>query len=500
MRWQPRRRAEPARGIRTAATLTFVFVVTATVTRGLCTDSEGYSAIWPANAVMLVALLTLRARLALGVLGVCFVLNLVINTFSGFSLSEAFLASALNVFQATVAAFFTRRFCGGTTDLARLPRFLAFTMIALSVSAIEAGIGTELERVWLGSPVIAFAEWLQWILCDTLGLLIATPVVLALARNWEKGVQKYRVLAEPLILAASSVTLTIFAFSSSQWPFLLLLYPALVFLAFHAHGASMSIAMFCVSLCASALTAHGVGPVASLEPGSYLIRETMLQSYLFSLILTVLLVNSTIGENRRYTRRLSLMKRHLEYLATHDSLTSLINRSCFQGRLMAALERRSYGALFLIDVDYFKQINDTFGHHAGDEFLKEFSQRMAEILKGHNAAIARFGGDEFAVIIPGHFSARAIDHLCASFIRELLLHPYRLADTEYHVTTSIGVTLFGPKDTRREAGDIMRRADIALYEAKRAGRNGYRLFPDGDMPDLLSHTGVRPADTQAVDA
>ncbi|GBR04369.1 hypothetical protein AA21952_1405 [Acetobacter oeni LMG 21952] len=479
--------------------LTLVFMMMAAATRFLCTDSVGYSAIWPPNAILLVALLTLRARLATGVLAVCFLFNLFINRFSALSPSEAVLACAFNLFQATVAAFFTRRFCGGITDLARLRRFLTFTVIALLVSALEAGIGTAIESIWLGIPVRAFAEWLQWVLCDTLGLLIATPVVLTLVRGWKKGLPNSGVLAEPLTVGASSIALTVFAFSSPQWAFLLCMYPALVFLAFHAHGASMSIAMFCVSLCAAALTAHGIGPVAGLEPGHPLIREMMLQSYLFSLVLTVLMVNSTIGENRRYTRRLSLMKRNLEYLATHDSLTSLINRSCFQSRLALALERRSCGALFLIDVDYFKQINDNLGHHVGDEFLKEFSRRMLDFLQAHDTAPARFGGDEFAVIIPGKFSPRTIDYLCGAFIRDLLLQPYRLAETEYRVTASIGVTLFGPEDALRGTGEIMRQADIALYAAKRAGRNGYRLFSHGGMSDILPHAGlIRQANVAAA--
>jgi diguanylate cyclase (GGDEF)-like protein/PAS domain S-box-containing protein len=172
----------------------------------------------------------------------------------------------------------------------------------------------------------------------------------------------------------------------------------------------------------------------------------------------------------------------IEYLALYDPLTNLPNRRLLLDRLQHALHATSRdgrkGAVLFLDLDQFKTLNDTLGHDMGDRMLKQAAQRLEPCVRTSDC-VARFGGDEFAVILEGldpdstaaSESARGVgDKILAELSR-----PYTLGDHERHTTVSIGITLFGeePDDT---PDDIMKRADLAMYQSKDAGRGTVRLF------------------------
>jgi diguanylate cyclase (GGDEF)-like protein len=190
---------------------------------------------------------------------------------------------------------------------------------------------------------------------------------------------------------------------------------------------------------------------------------------------------------RRIARRtveLQQSNAAVQHLAFHDVLTGLPNRALFEDRLNHALaifrrtaERRV--ALLFLDLDRFKMVNDTLGHAAGDTLIREFAQRLAGVVRATDTA-ARLGGDEFAIIQTDIDSVRDIDDLCARII-EAAAAPFVIDGSQLHVGVSIGVALAG-KDGLT-ADELGRRADIALYEVKAAGRGSYRLFtPAMDEP------------------
>lgn len=165
----------------------------------------------------------------------------------------------------------------------------------------------------------------------------------------------------------------------------------------------------------------------------------------------------------------------LSKLAFYDSLTGLPNRNLFNDRLDHALaagqRNRSAFALFCIDIDHFKQVNDTFGHEAGDELLREVAVRLARSVRASDTA-ARWGGDEFVVILDGVADLRLAARIASKLLTECG-EPYVVRGHECRITLSVGSSFY-PRDGH-DAAMLLERADRAMYEVKARGRNGYRI-------------------------
>lgn len=171
-------------------------------------------------------------------------------------------------------------------------------------------------------------------------------------------------------------------------------------------------------------------------------------------------------------------KQDLEQQALADNLTGLANRRLFEQSLDNALAvsqgQESTAAVFMLDLDEFKQVNDIHGHAAGDELLVQVGERLKALVRGRDV-VARFGGDEFAVIL---YHVRGSDEVAevARRIVEKIRQPFQLKEAEVTVGVSIGIALFPRHGDSRQT--LLENADVALYEVKRRGRNGFRFFGD----------------------
>ena len=168
------------------------------------------------------------------------------------------------------------------------------------------------------------------------------------------------------------------------------------------------------------------------------------------------------------------------YLAEYDIMTGLANRSLFQSMMNGAgtpgPNGRSVGALLIVDLDGFKQINDSFGHLIGDECLKLAARRLQGICDDARL-VARIGGDEFAVLVLQR--ERAFIALLAQRIVDALSAPYEIGGRKLSLGASVGAALTDPTRPARLFAD----ADVALYAAKNSGRNTFRLHSrDLDCP------------------
>ncbi len=169
-------------------------------------------------------------------------------------------------------------------------------------------------------------------------------------------------------------------------------------------------------------------------------------------------------------------EQRIHHLAYYDPLTELPNRTMFHGRLLQAMAeaRRSQRlvALLYIDLDRFKNINDTLGHFIGDELLKEAARRLQDSVRECDT-VARLGGDEFVIMLTDLTHATGIAHL-AQQVLATLTAPFQLLGHEVFVTTSAGISVY-PQDAE-SLEDMIKYADTAMYHAKEAGRNNYQFY------------------------
>ena len=185
----------------------------------------------------------------------------------------------------------------------------------------------------------------------------------------------------------------------------------------------------------------------------------------------------------------------IRYLAFYDPLTRLPNRRLLLDRLHQALatsaRRQRQGALLFIDLDNFKTLNDTLGHNLGDSLLQQVAQRLASCVR-EGDTVARLGGDEFVVILedldPTPNEAAAQAKAVGEKIRAALNQTYLLSGRDSHSTPSIGVALFGNKQETVE--QMLKQADLAMYQAKSAGRNVVRFFDPKMQATVTARAGL----------
>lgn len=188
--------------------------------------------------------------------------------------------------------------------------------------------------------------------------------------------------------------------------------------------------------------------------------------------------------------------------AQQDKLTGLPNREAFMERLGQTLLRvragkQSQFAVLFLDFDRFKLINDTLGHEAGDELLRQISRRLQDALRASEAGIegmndvliSRFGGDEFLILIDDLQGARNVIRV-SEHLLEALAPAYNVFSSEVHSMASVGIVIGDPISSNNTADEIVRNADVAMYEAKRSGRGCSVVFNAGMHARLTRHVAI----------
>ena len=203
--------------------------------------------------------------------------------------------------------------------------------------------------------------------------------------------------------------------------------------------------------------------------------------------LTITAVTNLTGQIANFVAAISDIREFKEaqerilLLAFHDPLTQLPNRRLLQDRLQQAIassvRNQHHGAVIFIDLDHFKTLNDTLGHNFGDMLLVEVAHRLQGGVR-EGDTVTRLGGDEFVVVLEGlnKDAKRAATEakIVGKKIGTIINQPYFLQDKEYHISSSIGISLFCSKVV--SVDDLLKQADMAMYKAKSSGRNTLRLF------------------------
>lgn len=171
-----------------------------------------------------------------------------------------------------------------------------------------------------------------------------------------------------------------------------------------------------------------------------------------------------------------LAEEKIKHMAYHDALTGLPNRMLFNDRLATALRMANRNnlvlALMILDLDHFKNVNDTLGHDKGDRLLQLVSERISDCLRASDT-VSRLGGDEFAVLLPQITEAED-SFIVAQKILDALSLPFHFDGHELRMSSSIGIAIY--PDDGRDAETLFKNSDIALYDAKEHGRNNYKVF------------------------
>ncbi len=176
--------------------------------------------------------------------------------------------------------------------------------------------------------------------------------------------------------------------------------------------------------------------------------------------------------------QMAATQQRMEIMATHDALTGLPNRSLARDRFEQAAARRGEHsvAMLYLDLDNFKNVNDTLGHSSGDTLLKQVSERLGTLLRNADT-VARLGGDEFLLVVPEIDDVAAVAEI-ANKVVTCLMAPFDVIGMEIFAGCSLGITMF-PADGA-DFDSLLKKADIAMYRAKEAGRNAFRFW-DGEM-------------------
>ena len=229
-----------------------------------------------------------------------------------------------------------------------------------------------------------------------------------------------------------------------------------------------------------------VAAVGQLD--AYLIKPVAPQTFLQT-IRNALARRGLVAENRSLVERLQRLN---AYQALYDPLTGLPNRALLDDRLSQALAaaRRTGSclAVLFVDLDGFKIVNDLFGHHVGDQLLREMADRLAAARR-QSDTVARFGGDEFVVVCPDIHTSAAACRIAEHLVRELS-QPADVEGVEHRLTASVGIAVTAPGAVSQSPETLLRNADTAMYRAKEGGRAGWELFDDAMRDRVLERFEV----------
>lgn len=448
---------------------------------------ENEVVVWLPNAVLLAALLRFQGQRGWAMAALTLSSDTIANL-SAFTPSVAFQLSVINLIEVSVTYLLMRR--AGAIDLKRIGDLLKFTIAGPLTGALLASfmaaavIDTQLPT---DTPYLTLTR--LWWFGDALGLMIYTPLLLALTRHShpERLSIERPGKIESLILVLLAV-LAVMIFSTyagaikgiSMSPTLLLPITLYIAVRFGIRWTSLTVAL--ISLGISMMLTSGHQPFGNVSIHLEVVRA---QEFILTLCIIGIGFSTLINELRlrerdleervrQRTSDLEASNNKLAALSQTDGLTGIANRRRFDEAMATEWQRAAREgkplALLMLDVDYFKAYNDNYGHQAGDDCLRTIAGLLGDKARRAGDLAARYGGEEFAVIAPATDESNAVN--IAETIRialEQLTLPHGAAPCGI-VTASIGVAVMTP-GRGEQAQILVQRADAALYQAKQRGRN-----------------------------
>ena len=441
----------------------------------LSRQSDGVATIWFSNGILFGLLITQPPRRWLAY----FLLGLGGDTLADVIFGDPFAlaigVSVANSIEVILSAVLLTLLFGAPLHLARRKPLVGFLLVSVVGATALTGLLGAAWTMHFARADSLWEMWRTWYLGDMLGMAILPPLIVILQRPNFFGILHPRRAPRTLLVLSIPVLTTALIFLDSRDPLLFFLFPALLLVAFRLGYPGTVLNLVLLTLLVIGLTIRGRGPLM-LIPGEHMLlhRIVIAQIFLAVAIFTMFPIAALIEEQDALKLSLAASERSYRELAHRDELTGLLNRRGFNLQLeqtwQRALDRRETVALLLLDADLFKQYNDVHGHLEGDECLRAIAGAITTAVDAGNGIAARFGGEEFAVILPAASRKQAL--ALAETIRQAAVG-CRLANPSAPngvQTVSVGVASLIPLPTQQPA-DLINRADAALYTAKMQGRN-----------------------------
>jgi diguanylate cyclase (GGDEF)-like protein len=438
-------------------------------------QSEGVATIWLSNGIVFGLLITQPKRRWLAY----FIAGLTADTLADMIYGDPFrvaigvsLANSIEV----VASSLLLTLCfGWPFDLSKRKSLVGFLLISvICATALTSAIGASWTLLFIPA-----GPWWQmfrtWYLGDMLGMSLLAPLIIVVQRPAFFSMFQRKRLAHTLLVLSASMLVTALVFTHNADPLIFFIFPVFLLVAFRLGFPGTVVTILLVTLMAIGFTVKGHGPLM-LIPGEHMLLRRIVIAQIFGAvaIFTMFPVAALLEERESLKDSLAASEARYRNLAHADELTGLFNRRAFNLQLESAwaeaLAETRPLALVLVDVDLFKQYNDVFGHLCGDDCLRDLAGMIAGIVDATGGLAARFGGEEFAVILPGTSQPRALEvaeQIRCSTASLALPHPTNPSGVQ---TVSVGVAVLVPQNDQ-DAMTLLRLADQALYSAKLSGRN-----------------------------
>lgn len=438
-------------------------------------QSEGVATIWLSNGVLFGLLITQPPSRWLAY----FFAGLLADTAADVLYGDPFriaigvsLANSVEVITSTLGMTFV---FGHPLDLAKRRPLVGFLLICV---VCAAALTSVLGAAWtmLFEDAGPFPQlWRTWYLGDMLGMAILGPTLVILQRvNVFAILHRDHLLRTAAILLVPTLT-TIVVFTHNGDPLIFLLFPAFLLVAFRLGYPGTVLNVLVVALLAIGFTVKGHGPLM-LITGQHMLLHRIVVAQLFvaTTIFTMFPVAALLEEKEALKLSLAASEQTFRDMAHCDELTGLFNRRAFNLELERAwtnaAETKETLALILLDADLFKQYNDINGHILGDECLRVIATALRDVVRTSGGVAARFGGEEFAVILPGvgkEGGRRVAESIRQAAAARRLPNPATPSGVQ---TVSLGVAALVP-ELGQSNTELVKLADTALYAAKVLGRN-----------------------------
>ena len=441
----------------------------------LSRQSEGVATIWLSNGVLFGLLITQPPRrwLAYFAAGLC--ADTAADMIYGDPFHLAIGVSVANSFEVFFSAVLLTRIFGYPVDLARRRPLVGFLLIAVvCATAVTSVLGAAWTMLFVDAGPF-FQLWRTWYLGDMLGMAILAPLLVILQRPSFFSVLQRDQLPHTLAVLSVPALATVLVFLDNKDPLIFFIFPALLLVAFRLGFPGTVLNLVLVASLSIGMTVKGHGPLMLITgPHMLLHRIVVVQIFVAAAIFAMFPVAALLEEQHALELSLAASEQSSRDLAHADELTGLRNRRAFNLHLeeawQQALENRTPVSLVLLDADLFKQFNDVYGHLEGDECLRSLAGVLSSVMQTHGGTAARFGGEEFAVILPGatrEQARRVAETIRQGVTARKLPHPCSPLRVQ---TVSLGVASLVP-EPNQPSFELINLADTALYAAKVLGRN-----------------------------